>query len=136
MVRFGGVGVANTITDFAVFWVLIVAGLTPVLANLAAFFVANLQSYFFNARVTFRVAGRPAAVSPAGYLKFLTAHLMSLAVSTAMVVMLASRIGPLAAKAAAIGFTFAWNYAMTAAFVFARRGAHEDATGDAGGDDA
>lgn len=136
ILRFGGVGIANTVTDFALFWVLIVGGLAPVLANVAAFFIANLQSYFVNARVTFRVGGRPAAVSAAGYLKFMTAHLMSLAVSTAMVAMLAGRIGPLPAKAAAIGFTFAWNYATTAAFVFARRAAPRDANGDIGGDDA
>lgn len=132
ILRFGGVGVANTITDFAIFWLLIVGGLAPVPANIGAFFVANLQSYLLNARVTFRVDGRPAAVSPAGYMKFLAAHTMSLAVSTAMVAMLAARIGPLPAKAAAIGFTFAWNYATTAAFVFAQRAAHKDAAADIG----
>jgi putative flippase GtrA len=135
MLRFGGVGVANTITDLALFWVLIVAGLSPVVANVAAFFGANLQSYLVNARVTFRVDGRPAAVTLPGYLKFLAAHAMSLAVSTAMVALLAHRIGPLPAKAASIGFTFAWNYAATAAFVFAKRAAHPEKTADAADDE-
>lgn len=131
MIRFGGVGVVNTITDFALFGALIAAGASPAPANIAGFLGANLQSYLLNSRITFRVGGRPAALSPPGYMKFLAAHAMSLVASTAMVVILADRVGPLPAKAAAVGFTFVWNYAMSAIFVFARRNAASE--GESGG---
>lgn len=121
MIRFGGVGVANTIADFIIFWALIAAGAPAVAANFTGFLAANLQSYLLNSRITFRAEGRPAAVSLSGYGRFLAAHAMSLAVSTILIVVLADRAGPLAAKAAAMGFTFLSNYAMSALFVFARR---------------
>jgi len=120
MIRFGGVGIVNTLADFIIFWALIAAGAPAVAANLAGFLGANLQSYLLNSRITFRAEGRPAAVSFSGYGRFLAAHAMSLAVSTILIVVLAERVGPLPAKAAAMGFTFLWNYTMSARFVFAR----------------
>ncbi len=127
MARFGGVGLANTIADFLIFWALIAAGTPPAPANVAGFLVANLQSYLLNSHITFRAEGRPAAVSFSGYGKFLAAHAISLALSTILIVVLADRVGPLPAKAASIAFTFLWNYAMSARFVFARRGLAADA---------
>lgn len=121
MARFGGVGVANSITDFSTYWVFVAFGAAPALANVAGFIIANLQSYLLNSRFTFSAHGRIAARSLSGYGKFLIAHLMSLAVSTVMILALAGNIGPLPAKAAAMGFTFLWNYTMSALFVFAER---------------
>lgn len=117
-VLFGGVGVANTATDFAAFAALIAAGISPVAANALAFFIANAQSYWMNSRVTFREAGRPAAISPGGYTKFLGAHLVSLLISTAMIAAFADVIGAVGAKALAAIFTLAWNYTMSAHLVF------------------
>lgn len=118
MMRFGGVGLANTVTDFLVFVSLLTLSVSPLLANVAGFVVANLQSYALNSRITFRVSGAPAPVSPAGYGKFLAAHSFSLAISTAILLLLADRIGALPAKGAAMGFTFAWNYTTSALLVF------------------
>lgn len=123
MLRFGGVGLVNTVADFAVFWALTALGAAPVAANGAGFVASNLQSYLLNSRITFRVDGRAAAISLIGYGKFLLAHTMSLVVSTLLIVALAERIGALPAKGAAIGVAFLWNYATSAAIVFARRGA-------------
>ncbi|MEQ8936266.1 MAG: GtrA family protein [Amphiplicatus sp.] len=118
MALFGGVGLFNTLTDFLVFAALVAGGFAPALANVAAFFVANAQSYAVNARVTFREQGAPAPLSFGGYARFAAAHLISLAVSTAIVLVLAEKLGPYAAKGVALIVTFAWNYAMTALFVF------------------
>jgi putative flippase GtrA len=115
---FSGVGLANTLTDFLVYAGLVAAGVFAPAANVAAFFAANAQSYLVNARVTFRKAGGPAAISPLGYAKFLGAHIVSLILSTAMIVAFADAIGPIAAKLASFVFTLAWNYATSALFVF------------------
>lgn len=118
--KFGGVGLANTAVDFAVYAVLVAAGAPLLLANVASFAVANAQSYLLNSRITFRDAGGAARISFGGYGKFLAAHLMSLAISTAIIAIFADRWGPMASKASAAFFTFVWNYATSAILVFRR----------------
>jgi putative flippase GtrA len=116
--RFAGVGVLNTACDVGVFAGLTALGVHPLAANAAAFLIANLQSYFLNARITFRSGGAEAPLALAGYAKFAAAHLASLAVSTAFIAALARILTPLGAKAASAVFTLAWNYAASAIFVF------------------
>ena len=126
MARFGVVGVANSVLDFAVYSALLAISFTPIAANAIGFFCANLQSYLLNSRFTFRSEGAAAPVSLAGYGRFLVAHLMSLAISTLIVILAAPHIGPHFAKIGAMGFTFVWNYAASAIFVFrGERDAHE-----------
>jgi len=85
------------------------------LANIAAFLIANMGSYFLNARITFRGAG---PVDRGRYLKFLAGHGVSLGGSTIIVVMLAAPIGAMTAKLIAVIFSLAWNYGVSALFVF------------------
>lgn len=115
---FGGVGVANTATDFLAFAALVALGLAPALANVLAFLLANAQSYLVNSRITFRTEDGPSALSPFGYGRFLAVHVVSLVISTAMIVAFAGVTGPLKAKAAATVFTFLWNYTVSALVVF------------------
>jgi putative flippase GtrA len=121
LARFGGVGVANTLADFSVYAGLLALGAPALAANAASFVVASGQSYVLNSRITFRDGGAPAPMSFGGYARFFAAHLMSLAISSAMIAVLAGQIGPLIAKASAIVFTFGLNYAMSAHFVFRRK---------------
>jgi len=116
--KFGAVGGVNTAIDFAVYAGLILAGFTPWIGNICSFLTANAASYLMNSRFTFRGPEGPARLSPSGYLKFFSAHAMSLLVSTAIVAVLASPIGPLFAKLAAIGVTVVLNYLASAFFVF------------------
>lgn len=118
LLLFGGVGVANTAMDFAVFIGLMTAGLSPVLANVGGFVAANAQSYFLNAQLTFREDGRPAQMSIKGYAKFAGAHLVSLLISTGMIIAFSDVLGAVFAKAAAVVATLLWNYAASAFFVF------------------
>lgn len=115
---FGAVGVFNTASDFAGFTIAVFAGAAPAIANIIAFAAANPLSYLINSRVTFRRRGKPALLSLAGYSKFLAAHLLSLAISTAVVFFLAAKTGPLAAKAAAVAITLFINYFASAFFAF------------------
>ncbi len=120
-VLFAAVGVFNTAVDFVVFSAAVFLGFAPALANILAFAAANPLSYVINAKVTFRRNARAAAMSFPGYGKFLTAHLASLAISTAVVFFFAPRIGPFAAKAAAVGVTVFINYFASAFLVFPSR---------------
>lgn len=124
MARFGLVGVGNLITEFAVFNLLMHAGLAILAANAVGFLCANIQSYFVNAHVTFRENGAAAALSLRNYARFFLAHVLSLAISTGFIAAFADDIGPNLAKLAAVGFGFIANYSMSALFVFrgGRRG--------------
>lgn len=119
--KFALVGVLNTVVDIAVYIGLIAISVHPVIANIAAFFVANLQSYFVNARFTFARNGAPAATSFSGYGKYVLSHSVSLAVSTAIIALLASTIGPIPAKLLALVVTFGMNYFASTLLVFGNR---------------
>lgn len=120
LARFGAVGVGNVTTEFLVFGALLHVAVAPVVANAISFLCANIQSYIVNAHVTFRHNGARGPISFPGYGRFFLAHCLSLAISTAFIVFLGPRIGPMLAKAAAIGFGFIANYMMSALFVFRR----------------
>lgn len=122
MARFGAVGVGNLITEFAVFNLLMSAGIAILAANAIGFLCANIQSYIVNARVTFRRDGAASAMSLKNYGRFLLAHCLSLAISTSFIAAFADDIGPNLAKLAAVGFGFIANYSMSALFVFRDRG--------------
>lgn len=96
-VRFLIVGVGNTAIDFSVFGLLIYAGLTALLANLAAWVVAVVFSYVANANWSFerRVRHLPAL------LRFVASGaLISLLVSSVAVGLLAGVVGLWPAKIA------------------------------------
>ena len=117
--RFSLVGLVNTGVDVSVYVIAVTAGLAPALANVVAFTVTNALSYCVNARFTFRRDGRAAApTSLKGYGAFWAFHLVSLAIATAIVFFLAERIGPFAAKAAAVAVTVFINYGSSAFIVF------------------
>lgn len=132
MARFGLVGVGNLITEFAVFNVLMQAGLAILAANAVGFLCANIQSYLVNAHVTFRENGAAAPLSLRSYVRFFLAHCLSLAISTSFIAAFADEIGPNLAKLAAVGFGFIANYSMSALFVF-RGGRRGESDGDAPG---
>lgn len=121
-VLFSMVGVLNTATDFAVYAAGVYLGVPPALANLVGFIVANVQSYWVNAAVTFRREGRAAPISVRGYGKFAAAHLFGLVISTGFILALSGAIGPILAKILAVVFSAASNYALSALFVFRRKG--------------
>jgi len=116
--KFSAVGVVNVVTEFAVYASLISLSAAPALANIGGFFVANIQSYFLNARFTFRQRDGAPSVSLAGYGKFFLAHSLGLVISTAIVHFLAGSLGPWLAKLIAIAAAVFSNYAMSAIFVF------------------
>ena len=112
------VGVVNTLVDFAAFGAALALGVAPAIANVLAFATANPLSYIVNGRVTFRSASGPASLSFGGYAKFCTAHLLSLAIATALVLWLSPGWGPIWAKLLAVAATLLINFGASAKFVF------------------
>lgn len=119
--KFAGVGALNTAVDFGVFLLLQGIGVVALAANLAAFLAANAASYFLNSGLTFRENGEGARLSASRYVRFLSVHIASLAISSAFIALFANAIGPFAAKVCAAVVTLLWNYAASALFVFRRK---------------
>lgn len=114
---FGLVGVANTLVDLAVFFVLVHLGLGPLLANPIAFAAGAANSYLLNSRITFRA--REGYVLKRRILRFGGVTLVSLGVAQAALFVGVSLHWPLlAAKIAAIAATFGVGYVLNKLFVF------------------
>lgn len=117
--KFGLVGIANTGLDFALFTGLTLgAGLSPVAANVASYSAGIALSFTLNRAWTFRDRNRRRAWTQ--LLMFAAGSLAGLAVSTTVVALLVPLWGPLPAKAASVGVTFAWNYLFSNFVVFKR----------------
>ncbi len=84
-VRFGIVGVYNTLIDLGMFLILYeLFGWHPGVANVGAFMIANLQSYAINKYWAFRHP-RAHKMSIREYSRFLTASLFTVVVSTTII---------------------------------------------------
>jgi putative flippase GtrA len=115
--RFGAVGVANTLLDLALFSVLtLVAGSPAIAANVVSYSAGMILSFVLNRAWTFRDRERRRAWSQ--LMLFFTGNLLGLALSTTVVALFVKAWGPLLAKAASLGVTFAWNYAFSNLIVF------------------
>ncbi len=118
MVRFGVVGVVNTAIDFSAFAALYHLLHWPLLAaNAAGFALAVVNSYAMNKTWTFRDE-TPSTLGHGA--RFFVVAVAGLAVGSAVIAAAAQAMPALAAKACAIGATFAWNYWASSRFVFPR----------------
>jgi putative flippase GtrA len=131
VVKFGMVGVANTLVDFAVFNLLaVVLGVPVAAANVVSFSAGVANSWFWNSRWTFGDR-QPRSERMAGA-TFVAVNVAGLVINTATVLLLVwagEQLGAdetlgvgvflNACKAAAVAVSFAWNYLATRRFVFA-----------------
>lgn len=117
-IRFAVVGLANTALDFLVFVALMTAFGAPVLlANAGGYGFGVVSSFLLNRSWTFRVR-RDDAPLARRLPVFLAFNLVGLGISTLVVALLVPALHPLAAKVAATGATFVWNYWSSRRFVF------------------
>lgn len=78
-IKFGCVGVVNTLIDTGVFFLLCdVAGVWELVSNIAAYLVSATNSYFMNSRFVYRADG----YSFKKYLQFLAGNVFVLIVSS------------------------------------------------------
>lgn len=126
---FALVGLINTAVDATVFF-LMLAYVTPslVIANVAAWFIANTGSYVMNSYTTFsaETGGR---LSLRHYAGFVGSGIVAVTASTAAVVIAARYVGlPVwAAKAIAILVSFVVNFSITHFVVFRTKSESADA---------
>lgn len=133
IMRYGAVGVLNTLIDFAVLNLLMVLfgatrGVPLVLCNAAAFFVASLNSYFLNKNWTFAHKGR---ASLRQYLVFLALAVGGLAINSLVLYLVVAAFTRPAwlsptlwvnvAKAFATAGSMTWNYLACRYVVFGGR---------------
>ena len=128
-VSFALVGLINTAVDAAIFFLLL-AYVTPslVVANVTAWFVANLGSYVMNSFTTFS-AETGGKLSLRHYAGFVGSGIVAVTASTIAVVIAARFVGlPVwAAKAIAIVVSFAVNFSITHFVVFRTKSESADA---------
>jgi putative flippase GtrA len=117
--RFGIVGVANTLLDFAVFMALVHGLMLIILwANVIAFLVAVTNSFLLNRYWTFRnISGYSLKLGPA-YLRFLAVNSVGMALGTAVIYLLLPFMAIEPAKVVSVGASLVWNYFGSRYFVF------------------
>lgn len=107
--RFGVIGLANTAIDFSVFAAAVAAGVTPLIANLAAWFVAITFSYLANSRWAFDRA--PSVSETRSALRFgLLGAMVTLGVSTGIIAAVGGIIGAFPAKIIALAISVVLNF--------------------------
>lgn len=118
-VKFGIVGVANTLLDFALFMALVyLLGMRPTPANVISYSCGILNSFILNKHWTFcktpyrRQTDRQ-------LIMFVVFNVVGLGIASAIVWALADHLGPAGAKLIAIVGTFTWNYLTSRYLVFA-----------------
>ena len=120
-VSFALVGVVNTFIDFGVFsfaWMFL--GLSPLLANVVAWFLAASCSYFLNCFTTF-AAESERKVALRTYAGFIGAGVAGLMLGTAALLVAKMFVPVLAAKLLATVASFALNFSVSYAMVFVRK---------------
>ena len=118
--RFIIVGVMNTLIDFAIFFALVLGfDLHVALANVIAFSVAVINSFFMNKYWSFR--NRNSTLRSGQQLPlFVAVNLGGMALSTATVWSLAGVIPLVLAKVLATVVSFAWNFVGSRQLVYRR----------------
>jgi putative flippase GtrA len=125
--RFGVVGVANTVIDFSVLFLLVSLGLNAVLGNFISTSIALIFSYFANKKYTFRDLEKG---SKKQFAYFLAITLFGLWIIQPIIIegtslilnslKLNSYVLLFAGKLLATIVSLVWNYLMYRRFVFKR----------------
>lgn len=117
LLRYGLVGVANTIVGFGAILVLqILVGLDPYSANAGGYAIGLATSFALNRVWTFQVSDRPVG----RLLRFVLAFAMSYAANLSTLTLLLSSAGAVAAQAAAAVVYSTVFFVLCRSYVFAR----------------
>lgn len=126
--RFGVVGVANTVIDFGILFLLVHLGVNEIVANYISTGTAFIFSFFVNRSFTFKSKDGNVAKQ---FATFLVVTMFGLWVIQPLIIAgilgatsgwhLSSDLMLLGAKLAASVASLIWNYIMYARFVFKKR---------------
>ena len=125
MIRFGGIGIINTVIDIGLLFVLKSLGLPVVSANIISSSIAFVFSFFANKKYAFRSKGGDVVRE---IILFLTVTLFGLWIIQNLIIYLLlpvieiifgqQNIALLISKLIATGASMVWNYAMYRLVVF------------------
>lgn len=121
IVRFGLIGIGNTLIDFSVFMIAYKAvGLPIVASNVVAWMVAVSCSYVLNTYITFHVESGK-LLRYRDYLTFAASGVLGMVMTTAALLLLSHYLHVMVAKAISILVGFAVNFTMSNLVVFRAR---------------
>lgn len=110
VIRFGMVGVVNTVIDLVLFSLLVQgAALAVVPANILSYGTGIVNSFLMNRAWTFSDRSRGKALLKSFSL-FVGINLLGLALSTLLVLLFSQVMDPILAKVTSVPLVFVWNY--------------------------
>ncbi len=126
VIRFGLVGVINTLLDLVLFSVLVQGGgLGVAPANVLSYGTGILSSFFLNRNWTFKDRSRGKAFLRSLVI-FIGVNLLGLAFSTLLVLLFSTMIDEILAKILSVPLVFCWNFLTSRYLVFVDDGATKD----------
>ncbi|TYS69788.1 GtrA family protein [Sutcliffiella horikoshii] len=116
LLKFGTVGVFNTLITFASFTILYYLGLNYLVANVIGYCLGVLNSYYWNKRWVFQDNRKRASI----FYKFIAVNVLTLGVQTLFLFLLVNKLGlqPVLANLVAIGASLFINYFLNAKWTF------------------
>lgn len=115
--KFTIVGVVNTAIDFSIFYALYdIYDVNFLIAHISAFFIALINSFFFNALWTFKNLKRSQLAKQV--LSFFIIGLIGLTLSTSSIYLASIYTNIYIAKILAMVVSLVWNYSGSWFFVF------------------
>lgn len=118
VIRFGMVGVVNTLLDLLLFSLLVQgAGLAVVPANIVSYGTGILNSFLMNRAWTFKDRSQGSALLRS-FLLFIGVNLLGLAFSTLLVAVFSTMMDEILAKVLSVPLVFGWNFLTSRHLVF------------------
>lgn len=120
--KFGTVGVFNTLITLGSYTLLIYIGMNYLLANVLGYMLGVLNSYYWNKKWVFKAGDVKADV----FLKFASVNVFTLGFNTLILYLLVHYAGihPVLANIVAIGSGMVLNYLLNARWTFAAKRGH------------
>jgi putative flippase GtrA len=117
-IKFGVVGVSNTLISLAVYYALVYAGLYYILANIVSFAVSVLNAYYWNRRFVFKGTKKGTSGQTLGrtYLSYGVTFLLSMGLLYTMVDVL--HISPYLAPILNLCMTVPLNFLLSKFWAF------------------
>ncbi|ART78150.1 sugar translocase [Sutcliffiella horikoshii] len=116
LLKFGTVGVFNTLITFASFTILYYLGLNYLVSNVIGYCLGIVNSYYWNKKWVFKDSRKRASI----FYKFIAVNVLTLGIQTLFLFLLVNKLGlqPVLANLGSIGASLFINYFLNAKWTF------------------
>ncbi len=116
-IKFGMVGIINTLTSFSIYYILIACNVNYLISNIFAYFISSIIGYILNKTWVFKHKDSKPINS---VIKYYTTYASSFLLSTFLMYILVDifNISVLLAPVLTLGFTVPYNYIMSKKWTF------------------